>query len=524
MGVYSKYKYVNPVMGGLSGLTLPTGGTGDRGSPPVGTIRYNTDLGLVEQFNALGWQSVDAPPTVSSFSGVINENTNTTLTITGSNFKSGAAAYITGPAVSSIDRALATTWVTASTITVATNAQGVNYIGGAAFGLKVVNPSGLGGSLDPAGFIDRDPVWTSPSTNGSPTLIFNSARASATVAHNATDSDGNAITYSLASGSLPAGASLNTSTGAVTGFSAVGADATSTYTLRATSTSSTGGLVSTQDRVFQITVKAPVTQTYTSVTTTSWTAPFTGTVQVLVVAGGGAGGGGTAGGGGAGGLVVHPAFPVTSGTPYTVTVGGGAPMPTGQNTGVGSNGGNSVFGGITAVGGGGGSGYPPGASGQNGGSGGGAGQYPGWGGPFGHGSATANTTAGGTGYGNPGGQYSGSPGSHGGGGGGGAGGGGQGGPQGNGGVGLAFPQFDGTTRAGGGQGATNNDQSKGNAAGGGGRGGPGSQQNSGSSPYPGSGRGGESGAANTGGGGGGGWDYGGGGSGQGGSGIVIVKY
>lgn len=525
MGIYSKYKNVNTVFGGTGGLVLPSGTTAERDSGTVvGTLRYNSDLGLVEQYNALGWQSVDAPPTVTSFSGVINENTNTTLTITGSNFKTGAVAYITGLATSSIDRAVATTWVSASTITVATNAASVNYVGGAAFGLKVTNPSGLSGTLDPAGNVDRDPIWQTASTTSSPTVIYDAGR-STSITYSATDADGNAISYSLVSGSLPAGATLNTSTGVVSGFSAVASDTTSSFTLRATSTSSSGGLVSTQDRGFAIQIKAPVVTSYTSVASTTWTAPFTGNIQVLVVAGGGAGGGGTAGGGGAGGLVYHSAYPVTNGTPYGVTVGGGGPMPTGQNTGQGNNGGNSVFGGITAVGGGGGAGYNATSVGT-GGSGGGGGQYPGWpGSAVGAGGVTANTVAGGSGYGNPGGPYSGGPtgGSHGGGGGGGAGAAGQAGPLGAGGVGLAYSiTGSSVTYAGGGMGASNVDTTKSNAAGGGGRGGPGGQQNG--SPYPGSSRGGESGAANTGGGGGGGWDYGGGGAGQGGSGIVVLRY
>jgi len=515
MGVYSKYKNVNTVFGGTSGIVVPGGSTAERSSAvTVGTVRYNTDLGLIEQYNAIGWQSVDAPPTISTFTGVINENTTTTITVVGNNFKSGATVVITGAATSGTDRSLSTTYVSSSTLTASTNATSVNFVGGASYGIKVNNPSGLSATLDPAGTVDRDPLWT---TAAGTTTVFDSGRATG-VTYSANDPDGNAITYSLQSGSLPAGASLNASTGAVTGFSAVGSDTTSTFTLRATSTSSTGSLVSTADRTFSILVKAPVVTTYTSVGSTTFTSPVTGNIQVLVVAGGGAGGGGTAGGGGAGGLIFNSSFPVTSGTPYPVTVGGGGPMPTGQNTGVGSNGGNSVFGSITATGGGGGSGFPPGASGQNGGSGGGAGQYPGWGGPFGHGTGSP-------GQGNPGGQYSGGPtgGSHGGGGGGGAGGTGENGPLGRGGVGLAYSiTGSSVTYAGGGMGASNVDTTKANNAGGGGRGGPGGQQNG--SPYPGSARGGESGASNTGGGGGGGWDYGSGGAGQGGSGIVVIRY
>lgn len=86
------------------------------------------------------------------------------------------------------------------------------------------------------------------------------------------------------------------------------------------------------------------------------------TVEYLVVAGGG--GGDTFGGdgGGAGGLLTATGYVVTVGSPITVTVGtGGA---TGVNNGV--QGGNSVFGSITATGG----GYADGVAGHSGGNGG----------------------------------------------------------------------------------------------------------------------------------------------------------
>jgi hypothetical protein len=96
----------------------------------------------------------------------------------------------------------------------------------------------------------------------------------------------------------------------------------------------------------------------------TFTPTFTGTVQVLVVAGGG----GTQqynwrGGGGGGGFIFNRAFPVTAGTPYPITVGGG---------GGDGNGGNSVFSSLTAIGGGQG-GRWDGGVGQPGGSGGGGG-------------------------------------------------------------------------------------------------------------------------------------------------------
>lgn len=111
----------------------------------------------------------------------------------------------------------------------------------------------------------------------------------------------------------------------------------------------------------------------------TWTPNFTGTVWVLVIAGGGGGGSDMGGGGGAGGFIQDTVFSVTAGTTYTVTVGaGGSGAPAGQGQVAGSNGGNSVFGSLTAIGGGGGasrhdgSGAPAGNGGSGGGASGGA--------------------------------------------------------------------------------------------------------------------------------------------------------
>ena len=96
--------------------------------------------------------------------------------------------------------------------------------------------------------------------------------------------------------------------------------------------------------------------------------------QVLVVAGGGGGGSGgnsAGGGGGAGGLVYNSSYSLSVGD-YTVTVGnGGAGGIRGGSPAYGVTGDNSVFGSITALGGGGGhySGADSDASGGSGGGG-----------------------------------------------------------------------------------------------------------------------------------------------------------
>jgi hypothetical protein len=93
-------------------------------------------------------------------------------------------------------------------------------------------------------------------------------------------------------------------------------------------------------------------------------------VEVLVVAGGG-GGGGWGGGGGGGGVIYNPKYSVTPGSAINVTVGsGGAPGTNAYTSG--GDGGNSVFGVLTAIGGGGGGHYNN-NNGRPGGSGGGGG-------------------------------------------------------------------------------------------------------------------------------------------------------
>jgi len=104
----------------------------------------------------------------------------------------------------------------------------------------------------------------------------------------------------------------------------------------------------------------------------TWTATFTGNITLIVIGGGGAGanaGPTTApgGGGGGGGVYQTTSFPVTSGTVYTIRVGGGAMS---GYTGPGGTGGTSSVtwptGSISSTGGGG--GLKPSSKGGNSGS------------------------------------------------------------------------------------------------------------------------------------------------------------
>jgi len=123
-------------------------------------------------------------------------------------------------------------------------------------------------------------------------------------------------------------------------------------------TDGTGGTI-THDGLYTV---------HTFLSNGTFVPPSSGTnVTVLVVAGGGGGASRYGGGGGAGGLIYNNSYNASG----SITVGigtGGAGNTNGGSLGDGTNGGNSIFGTLTAIGGGGGGGS---GSGHSGGSGGG---------------------------------------------------------------------------------------------------------------------------------------------------------
>jgi len=119
------------------------------------------------------------------------------------------------------------------------------------YGVKVLNVSGLSGILASQINVDTSPSWSTASGQIGGSLFDNEAVNTSVTA---TDSDGDTIAYSVQSGSLPSGLSLNTSSGAITGTAGdVSADTTSSFTLRATANSKTA------DRAFNIIIKNDLT-------------------------------------------------------------------------------------------------------------------------------------------------------------------------------------------------------------------------------------------------------------------------
>ena len=249
---YEKIKNTNVVFGGTDAINVPSGAAIVTGE--VGQLRYNTDTNTLEQYNSNGWSAFAIPPLVTNQSGIINQNTNSTITVLGANFVNGATIYVTGDGVGNIDRALTTTFVSAGELTAPTAANSVNYTPGQLYGIKVINPDSREGHLNPAGTIDQDPLWV---TAAGSLGTFQSG-SYFNVAVEASDSDNDTIIYSLVGGSLPTGITLNSSSGIISGVPGI-ETSTTTYSpiIRATSNNQT------TNRTFNITI-API-PTVTSV-------------------------------------------------------------------------------------------------------------------------------------------------------------------------------------------------------------------------------------------------------------------
>jgi hypothetical protein len=490
----------------------------------AGMLRYNTTTNYMEYYDGTQWNPITSPPTFNSVSPNNFSAADQTITVSGTNFQSGAVAAIISK-TGTVYTAETTTVVNSTTVTFPTTSA-MAADANDPFDVRITNPSGLSALGSGVLSLTVNPTFTTAS--GTLGTIYDSTRSSyslSVVTATTTESDVT-LAYTITSGALPTGLSL-ASNGTISGTaSAVGSDTTSTFSVTATGTdSSNSGNTVTATRSFSITIKAPVITSFFSTGPASFSVP-TGitSVKVLAVAGGAGGGNGfpgdaAGGGGGAGGVVVHNTYPVSPGGTVALSVGaGGAGGRIDSGTlgspdplGMGQPGTNTTFGAITCNGGGGGGHFPdPDASqgqgipGGSGGGGGGAGLTTKSGG-----TATQGPSGGGTGYGYPGGSHTGTGQSNGStscGGGGGAGGAGANGVAnargGAGGAGYSWPVNSNTYAGGGGGGGSRGGNPVGGLGGSGG-GGPAGQVTNANAPTPTGAAPGNAGTTNTGGGGGG---------------------
>lgn len=231
---------------GTEGTKIAVGTTAQRGSTQ-GQWRYNTTTGFFEGYNGTSFASLAPSPTVVSVSPTVVDSAaggDETFTISGSNFSAGVTVKFIGNDG---------TEITASSVTVNSTIEITADIARSSFAnakepydVKVTNTAGVSGQLDDQINVDSAPVFANASGN----IADLNDIATANVSNGATDADGDTITYSVQSGTLPAGTSLNTSTGAITGaLTDVSNDTTSSFTIRAATTQQN------VDRAFNIIVR-----------------------------------------------------------------------------------------------------------------------------------------------------------------------------------------------------------------------------------------------------------------------------
>ena len=240
-------------------LIIPSGDTASRTgiNTSTGDFRYNTTTGKVEFYNGTGWENIGtSQPLInnispSSFSGAAG----TSITLVGQNFVSGANVHFVSSVNGSSTAAGSVAFVNSGIMTAITP---LLTTAGEPYGVKVTNPDGGMTLLEAALDAGSAPTWTTSAGSIGSGIQKNSTLSGISV--NATDPDGQAITYSEVTSVLTSDAdtpattmnlTLNSSTGAITGTAPnVSSDTTYNFTIRA----SDG--INTTDRNFSLGIQA----------------------------------------------------------------------------------------------------------------------------------------------------------------------------------------------------------------------------------------------------------------------------
>ena len=195
---------------------LPGGTTAQRpATPATGNIRYNSTTGFAEVYTAGGWGTFGAqPPSISSVTpSTFNGEQGTAFTINGADFAADATVNFIDSA-NNLWAAATVVFVNSTQLTATTPKDFT--VADEPLDVKVAQSSGQVTKLD---CIDcgGTPTWTTASgTLATINDAYGSYSPITTVA--ATDPDSGAtISYSVTTGSLPAGTTLNASTGAISG-------------------------------------------------------------------------------------------------------------------------------------------------------------------------------------------------------------------------------------------------------------------------------------------------------------------
>ena len=232
---------------GTEGTKVASGTTAQRGST-TGQWRFNSTTGLFEGRNLTGFAAVEPMATITSVDdGEVDSAAggNQTIVVTGTNFSAGGTIAFIGTSA----EFNATTTTFNSTTQVTAVAPKSSFLNAQEpYKIKFTSASGVSGTSS-VGLVNVDnaPTWTT-SAGQIGGELYEGGSVSTTVS--ASDADGDTVAYSVSSGALPTGLTINSSTGVISGTApTVSGDTTSSFDLRATANSKTA------DRSFSIIIK-----------------------------------------------------------------------------------------------------------------------------------------------------------------------------------------------------------------------------------------------------------------------------
>ena len=230
-------------------VRVPHGTTAERpGSPAAGYLRFNTTIGTLEQWNTNtnSWVGIDNPPIITSLAYTGSATAadpagGETITLTGTNFITGANVTVGGTTAPTISV------VNSTTITFTTPVKTSGD-----YDVVVTNANGLAATLTNGISYNGLPAFTTAAGNvGS--ILEDTAMSTITIV--AAEPDGGTLAYSITSGALPTGVSLGSANGQITGTPNTNVTSNTTFNFTVTATDDEN---QTNSRAFNLIVLRPI--------------------------------------------------------------------------------------------------------------------------------------------------------------------------------------------------------------------------------------------------------------------------